>query len=103
MRDRLESDRCSRVLKALADADRLKIVQALQTGPKDVSQLTADLGGKLPNISHHLKVLREVDLVVGRRDGRHVVYSLNPDIFKSDRRGDHLDLSCCRLELEGNT
>jgi phosphate transport system permease protein len=42
MRDRLESDRCSRVFKALADADRLMIVQALQGGPKDVSQLTAE-------------------------------------------------------------
>jgi DNA-binding transcriptional ArsR family regulator len=101
MRDRLQSDRCSRVLKALADADRLKLVQALQSGPRDVTQLTADLRGKLANISHHLKVLREVELVVGRRNGRHIVYELNPAIFKSDRRGGHLDLNCCRLELDG--
>lgn len=101
MRDRLESDRCSQVLKALADADRLKIVQALQAGPRDVTQLTEALGGKLPNVSHHLKVLRGVELVIGQRDGRHIVYSLNPEIFKSDRRGDHLDLSCCRLDLPG--
>ena len=34
-----------------------------------------------PLLSHHLKVLREVGLVSGRKDGRWVHYSIVPDAF----------------------
>jgi hypothetical protein len=39
MKDRLQSAKCAERLKALADPDRLKIIQYLQGGPKTVSAL----------------------------------------------------------------
>jgi DNA-binding transcriptional ArsR family regulator len=104
MRDRLQSDKCARALKALADPDRLKIVQCLQTGPKNVTELSGLLGAELANVSHHLGVLRHAGLVQDKKNGKFVVYSLHPDVFRPKERGeqsDAIDLGCCRLELNG--
>lgn len=104
MRDRLRSTTCARVLKALADRDRLRIVQCLQAGPKNVSELADLLGQGLANVSHHLGVLRHAGLVLDRKQGKYVVYSLHPNVFRpgaDGSSGDCLDLGCCRLELGG--
>src|ERR1700682_1337379 len=100
MNDRLQSTRCARVLKALADPERLKLVQCLQDGPKNVGELTALLGQELANVSHHLGVLRHAGLVLDEKQGKFVVYSLHPEVFRPKERGqtaDVLDLGCCRL------
>ena len=104
MRDRLQSNLCARFLKALADPERLKIVQGLQTGPKTVSDLAALLEQDLTKVSHHLGVLRNAGLVTNQRQGKYIVYSLHPDVFRPKAKGqtaDRLDFGCCRLELDG--
>jgi ArsR family transcriptional regulator len=104
MRDRLQSKDCARLLKALAEPERLKIIQCLQTGAKNVSKLSALLGTELANVSHHMRVLRHAGLVCDDKQGKFVVYSLNPAFFRpkgpSDT-ADAFDLGCCRLELTG--
>lgn len=101
MRDKLRSEDCARSLKALADPDRLKIIQQLQTGPKNVSELAALLDDELANVSHHLGVLRHAGLVLDEKQGKYVVYSLHPNVYRpgADHAADCLDLGCCRLEL----
>src|SRR5262249_26245981 len=102
MPNQLQPSTCARFLKALADPERLRIVGCLTKGPKNVSELAAQLRDELANVSHHLKVLRRAGLVLAARQGKFVVYSLHPDIFRSGRRekdADCLDLGCCRLEL----
>jgi DNA-binding transcriptional ArsR family regulator len=104
MRDRLRSKECARLLKALADPERLKIIQCLQGGGKNVTEVTALLESELANVSHHLQVLRAAGLVCDLKQGKFVVYSLNPDVFHPKGPGDNadtLDLGCCRLELSG--
>jgi DNA-binding transcriptional ArsR family regulator len=104
MNDRLESRACARYLKALADPERLKIVQCLQSGPKNVGEISALLRQELANVSHHLGVLRHAGLVQDEKHGKYVVYSLHPDVFRPKEAGktaDVLDLGCCRLELNG--
>jgi ArsR family transcriptional regulator len=86
------------MLKALADPERLRIVQVLRGGPRHVSELAALLGKPdIVNVSHHLGVLRHAGLVLDERQGRKVVYRLHPDVFRPDT--EHLDLGCCRLEM----
>jgi DNA-binding transcriptional ArsR family regulator len=102
MRDALQSDECARRLKAIADPERLKIIQLLQSGPKNVSTVSELLGDDLANVSHHLGVLRHAGLVRDEKQGKFVVYSLHPDIFRPGESGQSaavLDLGCCRLEL----
>lgn len=103
MRDRLQSDKCARFLKALADPERLRIVQCLQAGPKAVTEIALLLKNELANISHHLGVLRHAGLVHDEKDGKFVIYRLHPDVLQPGEPGETpaaLNLGCCRLELK---
>ena len=105
VQDRLQSRECARVLKGLADADRLKIVQCLVEGPRNVTELAAILGKELAAVSHHLGVLRNTGLVLEEKRGRFMYYALHPDVFRHDATGvqpDRLDLGCCKIELTGD-
>jgi ArsR family transcriptional regulator len=102
MDDQLQSDVCARYLKALSEPDRLKIIQCLQAGPKNVSEIAALLDRELVNVSHHLGVLRHAGLVQDEKQGKFVVYSLHPSVLAKKKESDDgkemLDLGCCRLE-----
>jgi DNA-binding transcriptional ArsR family regulator len=101
MKDPLQPQRCARLLSALAAPERLQIIRCLRAGPRSVSEITAELKVPLVNVSHHLGVLRRARLVRGRRQGRHIIYSLPPNLLQAE--GDsglaHLNLGCCRLEF----
>jgi DNA-binding transcriptional ArsR family regulator len=69
------------LLKALAHPLRLRVVDRLgHLGPAPVSALAAELGAPLPELSNHLKRLRDTGLVSARRDGRHAVYELSASV-----------------------
>src|SRR5262245_34331917 len=91
----------SRMLKAVADSDRLKIVQSLRGGKKNVSQLAKILGAEMVNVSHHLSVLRASKVVAAHKVGRFVYYTLHPDTYRAggSGHGDSLALGMCKLEL----
>jgi ArsR family transcriptional regulator, nickel/cobalt-responsive transcriptional repressor len=96
----IASKLCADRLKALADEDRLRIVQSLRSGRKHVSQLAEELREDIANVSHHLQILRRCGLLQTERQGRFVVYSIHPDVFPATHeQSEHLDLGCCRLEL----
>lgn len=101
MLDALESKRFAQKLRVLAEPERLLIIQALRSGPKNVSQIGASIEQKIGNVSHHLKVLREAGLVEAERDGRFVRYRLAPKAYIVSKTGpvDHLDFGGCRIEL----
>jgi DNA-binding transcriptional ArsR family regulator len=101
----LESDGdyqwCADRLKALADPDRLRIVNRLLSGAKNVTELAAELGVSTFKISHHLRVLRHAYVVQTQKAGKFVVYSLCPEIAAGKRLAGTktLDFGCCRIEL----
>jgi len=65
------------LLKELAHPLRLRVVDRLgHVGPAPVSALAAELGVALPELSNHLRRLREAGLVRARREGRQAVYEL---------------------------
>ncbi|HRY52449.1 MAG TPA: metalloregulator ArsR/SmtB family transcription factor [Candidatus Portnoybacteria bacterium] len=76
---------CSHLLNALSDANRLGIILFLGKGEKCVCDILGHL--KLPQnlVSHHLKVLRQKQLIKSRREGRWIFYSLNCDCLKELR------------------
>jgi biotin operon repressor len=65
--------------KALADANRLKLVGLLAHEPHTVEQLAAALGVGSSTASHHLRKLAQVGLVHARADGPYSVYELDPE------------------------
>jgi len=70
-------------LQALADPNRLRILEVLRRGERCVCRLEELLGMDQPLLSHHLRVLREAGLVSGRREGRWVHYSIVPEALSA--------------------
>ncbi len=102
MTEPLQPEHCARALRALADPERLRIINCLRGGPRNVTELASQLGAEVVNVSHHLGVLRHAGLVKDEKQGRFVVYSLHPDVFRPGRGAaatEHLNLGCCRLEI----
>ena len=62
---------------AIAEPRRRQILDALHGGERPVNDLVALLGLAQPQVSKHLRVLREVGLVDVRGDGRQRMYRLN--------------------------
>jgi hypothetical protein len=65
------------MFKALADANRLKIIGLLSQGDYTVEQLAELIGLRAPTVSHHLARLAEVGLVSARAESYYNVYSLH--------------------------
>ncbi|RPF27305.1 ArsR/SmtB family transcription factor [Georgenia muralis] len=71
----------ARAFKALAEPARLRLlslIAAHERGEACVCDLTEPLGLSQPTVSHHLKVLREADLITGERRGTWVHYRIVP-------------------------
>jgi DNA-binding transcriptional ArsR family regulator len=65
------------LLKELADPIRLRVVDRLgHAGPATVSRLAAEMDVSLPQLSNHLRRLRDAGLVTVRRSGRQAIYEL---------------------------
>ena len=94
----IEQGACAHSLKMLADGTRLSVLRQLIHGARRVGEMGEHLGISQSLLSHHLKVLRESGLVVARRAGKAVEYSLAPGV-SADAREDALDLGCCRLSF----
>jgi DNA-binding transcriptional ArsR family regulator len=62
---------------AVAEPRRRQILDVLARGERPVNDLVAELGLAQPQVSKHLRVLREVGAVDVRGDGRQRVYRLN--------------------------
>lgn len=90
---------CAELLKVLADQTRLAVVRQLMDGAKHVSQLNQSLQVEKTLLSHHLKVLRESGIVHAQREGKAMLYRLSPAV-ESKRRGEGLDLGCCRIVFD---
>lgn len=68
-----------KVFKAFCDENRLKILEQLRTGEKCACKLLDELHITQPTLSHHMKLLCDADIVQGRKDGKWVHYSINPE------------------------
>ncbi len=68
--------------KAMADESRLRIVGLLSAAEHSVQQLASMLHLKEPTVSHHLAVLKRLDLVRQRADGNFRWYRLNEEVLE---------------------
>jgi len=68
----------SKYLKAIADPARLSVITSLAEKEIYVGQIKKMLKIEPTLLSHHLSVLRDVELVLSKREGKRVLYKLNP-------------------------
>ena len=67
--------------KALADVNRLRIVQRLVRGPATVGELIDTVGLSQPLVSWHVSRLKAAGVVETKRTGREVFCQLRPNVF----------------------
>jgi DNA-binding transcriptional ArsR family regulator len=77
------------MLTALGDPVRQTILDRLSDGPMPVGRLADGLPISRPAVSQHLKVLKDVGLVVDRQEGTRRLYQVDPDGIAALRA--HLD------------
>lgn len=70
-----------RVLKALADQRRFRMVQEIAAvGELSCGQIAERFDVSQPTISHHLKILTEANVLAVRREGQHGFISVNQEL-----------------------
>ena len=70
----------NQVFKALADPTRREILRLLGKGEMSAGELAERFDMTKPSMSHHFAVLKEAELIVCRRDGQQLMYSLNTTV-----------------------
>jgi DNA-binding transcriptional ArsR family regulator len=69
-------------LSALAEPNRMRIVELLRDGPRPVGEIAARLSLRQPQVSKHLRVLSEAGLVGVRPVAQQRLYQLQPKPFQ---------------------
>ncbi len=68
--------------KALADESRLRIIALLTERERSVQEIAQRMKLREPTISHHLSILKQIELVSSRADGTTRWYRLNDDVLR---------------------
>ena len=70
------------VFKALSDPTRRQILELLRREDVTAGDLASHFPIAFASVSHHLAVLKQSGLVLTRREGQHIRYSLNTTAFQ---------------------
>ena len=90
------------IFKALCDENRVQIFRLLQGGERCACELLDEMQLSQPTLSHHMKILCDSGLVVGRKDGKWMHYSISQegakiamDCLKEITAVNENDCNCC--------
>ncbi|PHG47572.1 ArsR/SmtB family transcription factor [Bacillus wiedmannii] len=65
------------IFQALGDENRQQIIMfLLENKQMNVTQITDKMGISRPAVSHHLKILKQAELIVADRNGKEIFYSI---------------------------
>ncbi|MCX6817500.1 MAG: metalloregulator ArsR/SmtB family transcription factor [Candidatus Aenigmarchaeota archaeon] len=79
------------VFRALADPTRLKILELLRSGERCACELPSKVGKSQPNVSLHLKILKDAGIISSRKDGKKIIYSATKsEIYKIIERAKNI-------------
>jgi DNA-binding transcriptional ArsR family regulator len=71
-----------KAFRALADPTRRRILALLRDGDLPAGEIAAEFPMAWASVSHHLQILKDAELVLARRDGQFIRYSLNTTVFQ---------------------
>ena len=90
------------IFKALCDENRVQIFRLLQGGERCACELLDEMQLSQPTLSHHMKILCDSGLVVGRKEGKWMHYSISAegakvamDCLKEITAVTESDSNCC--------
>ena len=103
MTDKKAAENCAEKLQAIAEPNRIRMIECLRTKSMNVTELARALNVEIVNVSHHLGVLRSAELVLDEKHGRFVIYSLHTKYFSNEgNKTTLLELGWCRVEIPHN-
>lgn len=73
----LDEKKTAVIFKAFCDENRIRILNLLTTGEKCACKLLEELNITQPTLSHHMKILCDSGVVVGRKEGKWMHYSIS--------------------------
>ena len=94
----------AKVLKAISDPKRLRIVDMLSCGELCACKILEAFHITQPTLSHDMKVLIEAKIVNDRREGKNIYYSLNKeqlDIFEKTMQDILAEKADCICNADG--
>ena len=71
-----DADKLQHIFQTLGDANRLKIIKFIGGEERSVSEIVESTGLSQPLVSHHLRVLREREILQTNRNGPFIYYKL---------------------------
>lgn len=75
----LDERKIAMIFKAFCDENRIRILKLLTTGEKCACKLLEEINITQPTMSHHMKILCDSGIVVGRKEGKWMHYSISPE------------------------
>ena len=73
----IDEEKTATVFKAFCDENRIRILDMLSTGEKCACRLLEEIDVTQPTLSHHMKILCDSGIVVGRKEGKWTHYSIS--------------------------
>ncbi|MGM9632124.1 MAG: ArsR/SmtB family transcription factor [Eubacteriales bacterium] len=73
----MDERRNAAIFKAFCDENRIRIINLLRSGEKCACKLLEEINVTQPTLSHHMKILCDSGVVVGRKDGKWTYYSIS--------------------------
>ncbi len=67
------------MFKAFCDENRIRILNMLTSGEKCACKMLDELHVTQPTLSHHMKILCDSGIVVGRKEGKWMYYSISAE------------------------
>ena len=74
------------IFKAFCDENRIRILHLLLDGEKCACRLLEEMNITQPTLSHHMKILCDSGIVVGRKEGKWIHYSLSGEGIECAQR-----------------
>lgn len=72
----------NKTFKALADPTRREILRMLGEKRLSAGDIADAFDISKPSISHHLRILKDAELVIAERDGQNIIYALNSSVVQ---------------------
>ena len=87
----MDNKKVASMFKAFCDENRLQILQLLQLGEKCACRLLEEMQITQPTLSHHMKILCDAGIVIGRKEGKWMHYSISEEgLEKAQKYLDYL-------------
>ena len=93
----MDEKRIAAIFKAFCDENRIRIIKLLRSGEKCACKLLEEINVTQPTLSHHMKILCDAEIVVGRKEGKWMYYSISEQGAENAKKllRELTTVSCC--------